>query len=222
MVTFLLFSPFWLYINVVCLAIREGWDFTCMWKALAWPYHFPKRGIWVVHKTSLNPPHVIEMPVPSQESGRSCVCVILPRSTIVLLDWNVFRKCGIFCFSFYRHFYEKNLKIYNMCQYYLISINISYVYSKLVHDYFLILYWSRRGRDRMLVGSTTTYAIGAYPHWCCGFDCRSGLGEQHYVIKFVSDLWQVGGFLGFSTITAHLHDITEILLKVALNTKKPN
>jgi hypothetical protein len=43
-----------------------------------------------------------------------------------------------------------------MSQYYLISINISYVYSKLVHDYFLILYWSRRGRDRMLVGSTTT------------------------------------------------------------------
>jgi hypothetical protein len=31
---------------------------------------------------------------------------------------------------------------------------------------------------------------------------------QRSVIKFVSDLWQVGGF----------HDITEILLKVALNT----
>jgi len=32
---------------------------------------------------------------------------------------------------------------------------------------------------------------------------------QHYVTKFVSDLRQVGGFL---------HEITEILLKVALNT----
>ena len=102
------------------------------------------------------------MPVPSQESGRSCVCVILPHSTIVLLDLDVFRKSGIFCFSFYRHFYEKNLKKYNMSQYYLISITIFYVYSKLVHDYFLILYWGRRGRYRMLVGSTTTYAIGAY------------------------------------------------------------
>ena len=110
--------------------------------------------------------------------------------------WTCSESVVFFCFSFYHHFYEKNLKIYNMCQYYLISINISYVYSKLVHDYFLILYWSRRGRDRMLVGSTTTYAIGAYPHWFCGFDCRSWLGEQHYVIKFVSDLWQVGGFLG--------------------------
>jgi hypothetical protein len=38
---------------------------------------------------------------------------------------------------------------------------------------------------------------------------------QHYVIKFVSDLRQVGGFLGYS---GFLHDITEILLKVALNT----
>jgi hypothetical protein len=42
---------------------------------------------------------------------------------------------------------------------------------------------------------------------------------QHYVIKFASDLWQVGGFLRFpSPIKTDRHDITEILLKVALNT----
>jgi hypothetical protein len=45
---------------------------------------------------------------------------------------------------------------------------------------------------------------------------------QHYVIKFVSDLRQVDGFLRvfrFSpTNKADHHDITEILLKVALNT----
>ena len=34
---------------------------------------------------------------------------------------------------------------------------------------------------------------------------------QHYVIKFVSDLWQVGGFL-------KVQNITEILLKVQLST----
>jgi hypothetical protein len=40
-----------------------------------------------------------------------------------------------------------------------------------------------------------------------------------YVIKFVSDLRQVGGFLRFpSPIKSDRHDITEILLKVALNT----
>jgi hypothetical protein len=47
---------------------------------------------------------------------------------------------------------------------------------------------------------------------------------QHYVIKFVSHLWQVGGFLralrfNSSTNKTDRHDIAEILLKVALNTK---
>ena len=45
---------------------------------------------------------------------------------------------------------------------------------------------------------------------------------QHYVIKFVSDFWQVSGFLRIlrfvSTSKTYRHDITEILLKVALNT----
>ena len=45
---------------------------------------------------------------------------------------------------------------------------------------------------------------------------------QHYVIKFVSDLRQVGGFLQllrFSTINkTDRNDIAEILLRVALNT----
>jgi hypothetical protein len=43
---------------------------------------------------------------------------------------------------------------------------------------------------------------------------------QHYVIKFVSDLRQVSSFLSSpvsSTNKTERHDITEILLKVALN-----
>jgi hypothetical protein len=47
----------------------------------------------------------------------------------------------------------------------------------------------------MLVGFTSTYAIGAYHHWCCEFEIRSWSGVQHYVIKFVGDLRQVGVFL---------------------------
>ena len=43
-----------------------------------------------------------------------------------------------------------------------------------------------------------------------------------YVIKFVSDLWQVGGFLGVlqfpPPIKTDLHDIAEIVSRVALNT----
>jgi hypothetical protein len=48
---------------------------------------------------------------------------------------------------------------------------------------------------------------------------------QHYVIKFVSDLQQVSGFLRVlrfpSPIKLTSHDITEIFLKVALNTITP-
>ena len=47
----------------------------------------------------------------------------------------------------------------------------------------------------MVVGFTTTYVISSYHHWCCGFDCCSGRGVEHYVIKFVSHLLQVSGFL---------------------------
>jgi hypothetical protein len=42
---------------------------------------------------------------------------------------------------------------------------------------------------------------------------------QHYVIKFVSDLRQICGFLRFPPPSKTVrHDITEILLKVALST----
>ena len=55
----------------------------------------------------------------------------------------------------------------------------------------------RRGRDRMIVGFTTTYA--SVPITTNVVIANPAHGEvysiQHYVIKFVSDLWQVGGFL---------------------------
>jgi len=98
-------------------------------------------------------------------------------------------------------------------------------------DYNNSMLRGRRGRDRMVVGFTITYAISAYHHWC-EVESRSGQGVKHYAIKFVSDLRQIGGFLRVlrfpppikltaTTKTDH-HDITEILLKVALNAIKPN
>jgi hypothetical protein len=49
----------------------------------------------------------------------------------------------------------------------------------------------------LFLGITTTYVSGAYHHWSLEFESRSGdvYSIQHYVIKFVSDLRQVGGFL---------------------------
>jgi len=70
------------------------------------------------------------------------------------------------------------------------------------------------------------YSYGEKNHHWCEFESRSGRGVQHYVIKFVSDLRQVGGFLlgpqvSFTNKTDR-HNIAEILLKVALNSIKPN
>ena len=52
-------------------------------------------------------------------------------------------------------------------------------------------------RDRMVVEFTTIYAISAYHHKRCEFESCSGevYSIQHYVIKFVSGLRQVCGFL---------------------------
>jgi hypothetical protein len=57
----------------------------------------------------------------------------------------------------------------------------------------------RLGRDRMVVGIATTCAISAYNHIRCEFESRSGevFSIQHYVIKFVSGLWQVSGLFRF-------------------------
>jgi hypothetical protein len=79
------------------------------------------------------------------------------------------------------------------------------------------------GRDHMVVGIITTYAISAYQHECCEFEQRSGevYSIQQYVIKFVLlavGLWFRPGTLASSINKTDSHDVTEILLKVASNT----
>ena len=70
----------------------------------------------------------------------------------------------------------------------------------------------------------STYDSWIYNYLCNR--CLSVQGVQHYVIKFVSDLWQVSGFFPDPTVSftnkTDCQDITEILLNVALNTIKPN
>ena len=85
------------------------------------------------------------------------------------------------------------------------------------------LWRDHHGCDRMVVGFTTTYAVGAYHHWYCEFESRSGRGVQHYVLKFVSDFRQISDFLWFIRFPPPIidrHDISEICLKAALNTTK--
>jgi len=49
----------------------------------------------------------------------------------------------------------------------------------------------------MVVGFTTTCANSAYHHKHCEFEPANGevYSIQHYVVKLVSDLQQVSGFL---------------------------
>ena len=93
-----------------------------------------------------------------------------------------------------------------------------------INTYFYIAFKGRRGRDRMVVGFTTTCAISGYHHLSCKFEprtCRS-VPDTCYVMKFISDLWQVGGFLREFRFPLHdktdRHNITEIVSKMALNT----
>jgi hypothetical protein len=79
----------------------------------------------------------------------------------------------------------------------------------------------------MVVGFITTYAISAHHHWSSEIKFRSwrGLLDKNYLITFVSDLRQVGGFcqvLRFPPQIKLTHDITKILLKVAFNTIPPS
>jgi hypothetical protein len=77
-----------------------------------------------------------------------------------------------------------------------IIANLIYEVSMFVMELYTFLFYPDHSNNILsLVGLTITYAISAYHHWCCGFESQSGRGVQYYVIKFVSDLRQVGGFL---------------------------
>jgi hypothetical protein len=73
---------------------------------------------------------------------------------------------------------------------YLKSDNSMGEYTLLVSFYLVPHFLSRgrRGRDRIVVGFTATYAISTYYHCCCEIESRSGRGVEHFLITFVRDL----------------------------------
>ena len=94
-----------------------------------------------------------------------------------------------------RIFSRKNLALFrNYIQKRLCSC-IASIFSFPVNMNWLLIIGGCHGRGRMVGGFTTTYVISPYHHWCCELESRSERDVQHYVIKFVSDWWQVGGFL---------------------------
>jgi hypothetical protein len=81
------------------------------------------------------------------------------------------------------------------------------------------------GRDHMVVGFTTTYAISAYHHYCCEFESLSWQGVPDTTLFDKFGQWLAAGqwfsldTLVSSTYKTDCHNITEILLKVAFKTR---
>jgi len=85
------------------------------------------------------------------------------------------------------------------------------------------MFWfirGRRGRGRMVVGFTTTYTISTYHNYRCEFETHSGDTTLFDKVWqwLMAGRWFTPGTLISSTNKTDRHDITEILLKEALNT----
>ena len=84
--------------------------------------------------------------------------------------------------------------------------------------------WRRRDRDRMIVGFTATCVISSYNKWICEFESRSWRSVIDTTLCdkvcqwLVTGLWFSPDIPVSSANETDRHDITEILLKVTLNT----
>ena len=82
---------------------------------------------------------------------------------------------------------------------------------------------SHRGCDRMIDGYATNCAINAYHHLSCDFEPRSWRGVFYATFYKVCQCLATGrrfssGTTVSTTNKTERHDITDILLKVVLNT----
>ena len=91
----------------------------------------------------------------------------------------------------------------------------------------VLRFGGNRGRDRMIIGFITTYAISAYDHQSCEFESRSwpSVLDTTLCDKVCQWLatcqWFSPGNPVSATNKTDRHDITEILLNVALNNITP-
>ena len=103
-------------------------------------------------------------------------------------------------------------KVLTSCKQRNTSILLVYLWNR----YCFKIWRDRSGRIRMVVGFTTTYAVRAFHHWCC---------EAYTVCDKVFQWLATGQWFSpgppvSSTNKTDRHEITQILLKVALNTIK--
>ena len=101
--------------------------------------------------------------------------------------------------------------VFVLASWYMTGVWILHVKFKYIRDH--------RGRDRMVVGCTTTYAISTYHQWSCEFESRSLWDVHHTTLWYqvcqllaTGLLFSSGTPVSFTNKTER-HDITEILLK---------
>jgi hypothetical protein len=71
----------------------------------------------------------------------------------------------------------------------------------------------------MVVGLTTTYASGAYHHWCCGISIKARCNICDKVCqRLATGRWTSPGPSVSITNKTDRHGVAEILLKGALST----
>ena len=146
----------------------------------------------------------------------ACSTVLIIKSYFVLWEETFNRRFACFLLS-------KLIRFTWVIYLYSRQKVLAYMYSliQLLSFVFAIKLYSNCGRrDRMVVGFIITYAISAYQHLRCEFEPCSG--EVHTLCYKVCQ-WLVTGlffpvYSGSSTNKTDCHDITEILLKVAVNT----
>jgi hypothetical protein len=138
----------------------------------------------------------------SEYSGFHLVNRYTLGSYIFVRYYRMWENSGVGLHKFHCNFLPWNIYIVLIVGSHLndyLKLNFSYIVVFLCFSFdwalFSLSNRCRHGRDRIIVGFTTTYAISAFHHWCCEFESRSGRGVQHYVIMFVRFLRQVGGFL---------------------------
>ena len=119
-----------------------------------------------------------------------------------------------------RHYITHNL----ISGIFLVIFQLSCCLTKLLVPNDSVICRGRHGRDHMVVGFTTTYSISAYNHWSCEFESRLWRGVLDTTLCdkvcqwLVASQWFSLDNPVSSTTKTHHHDITEILMKVVLNT----
>ena len=138
---------------------------------------------------------------------------------VILIGGDTYKIIQILKLSPFKYFFLRLYRIsWRRLIIYLMDVTLRnvlwiIVFFLLVIVLSVLLDWrvrGRRGCDRMVVGFPSTCAISAYHHKFFEFEPHWGevYSIQHYVIKLTCD----------TTNKTDHHDITEILLKVALNT----